>query len=333
MKRTIRSVVLASFITAVLLSAGAQIRSPSKELKPAVFPPDLAISEADLQVTPSLLLAGGANFTAEVNIRNVGSGPTRENVRLSLTVIDPSGRKLIVRDPLYDRMAARSNRRALLALDSRLFMMGEYRLEVVLDNEHKIGEADEGNNVARRSFRVMGPDLSTTEDLIDLPHVEGGRDGRHHWFHFRVRIDNNGNGDARNVFFHAEVWDEHSEEVWEKDIVIDRIRASAYYFQDVSETVGWVSGPGYSLNIHIRPNCREPNDGDNRVRKFFPPGEPGARGLLMPSFRQVLAELPRFLTASGHGPFGPKWTWPRFGQNERPPFWDVRAPDGDRPVR
>lgn len=247
-----------------------QVLTAPKDMQPAAFLPDLAISEADLRITPSLPSAGGEDFFAVVNIRNSGSGGTGKDARLLLTVTDPAGSKIVIWNPKFPRIRAGSSQPVSVKLDSRAFGMGEYRLEVVLDDDHKIGESDEENNVARKSFRVKGPDLSITEDHVDPPNVRGAADGRHHTFYFQARIDNNGDGDAQNVFFHIEVQDNHGERIWQKDYKIDRIPAHGYYFQSAVEGVGWLSASSYSVNILVRPNCREPNDSDNRVRVFFP---------------------------------------------------------------
>jgi subtilase family serine protease/Tol biopolymer transport system component/flagellar hook assembly protein FlgD len=132
--------------------------------------PDLTLSSADLTLTPAFPRAG-ENVTVRAVVRNLGSRPTAA-CTLRVFEGEPGGGALVEEAPIP---ALEPGQPASISLAWTPASTGELLLSALADADDVVAEADEGNNLARRSVVVQDADLYTTAPFFS-PDGDGIQD-------------------------------------------------------------------------------------------------------------------------------------------------------------
>ncbi len=158
-------------IETVAVSETGVRSAPSAELnlvyQVATLLPDLVVDAAGIRLLPTPGVAGQPH-TLVFELRNTSYYVAVPSADVRVELTDPNGNTV-----RYDRtISLPLAGQALLAVPVGLLQAGEYRVEVSLDRESQIEEADESNNQAQMTFLIgasAAPQLTLAVERAVLP--------------------------------------------------------------------------------------------------------------------------------------------------------------------
>jgi hypothetical protein len=123
--------------------------------------PELSIQNEDIAISPDLLLTTDSTAAVSVVIRNFGLQPV-DSVAVQISILDSENNSTSLAALLRPPTGFRDSVTVSWNLSDE---PGQYRIQVEIDPQNQISEADKNNNFAERTVTVFSSDLTLIKPL------------------------------------------------------------------------------------------------------------------------------------------------------------------------